>query len=603
MRDFIHNLSLCLAILPYSCINKKRFLLFRFLFFLFLTIPLLTAQETITINQGGDSFFDFKINIYEDKSTSLTIQDMQKINTFTSHSNRISNGYSSSAYWVTFKLKNKTTQDLKYYLKFTENFTDKVDYYLVSQDGSYESYKEGPGYFSSNKENLLIKPIFPITLQANETKTIYFRMYSIFPSMTSFYILDSDALHTYILKHDTLYALYFGAIIALILYNLFILVFSRNIAYLYYVLYATPFLFWQMRLNGVFPFDTFSSTSTYYLHGLLTPFFISFIIFFSREVLDTKKLFPKSDRVIIFLGYLYIFFTFTSIFDIHNSTYIATKLLPIVLPFLLIMGFRSYFSGNKTALFYIIAQLIFLTTSIMFSMTVNGHLEYTLLSRHGLVVGSFIEMILFSLALAYKIRELQKEKIAIVAKANAELDSKIKERTQELEDSKDQLKELANRDPMTNLYNRRSFFDMSLELLNIAKREDKPLSLVMFDIDKFKNINDTYGHAIGDKVITLFASIIEQTRESDIAVRIGGEEFVLLLPNTDKNGAYKIATNIRKAVEKQKISVDNKEYFHYTISGGVSSINLKEETDIHKTLSRADENLYKAKKNGRNLII
>lgn len=540
--------------------------------------------------------------MYEDKSASLTIDDIEDIKTFSPHTNRISNGYSSSAFWITFQIINKTSSSLEYYLKFTENFTDKLDYYIVSEDGSYEKYNEGPGYFSKDKTNILKKPIFPITLLANETKTIYFRMSSIFPSMTSFYVLNSSALHNYILKHDTLYALYFGAIIALILYNIFILFFSRNIAYLYYILYATPFLFWQMRLNGAFPFDTFSTTSSYYLHGMLTPFFIAFIIFFSREVLDTKKLFPKSDRVIIALGFLYILFTFTAIFDIHNSTYIATKLLPIVLPFLLIMGFRSYLKGNKTALFYIIAQLIFLTTSIMFSMTVNGHLEYTFVSRHGLVLGSFIEMILFSLALAYKIRELEKEKLTIIDQANAELDSKIKERTRELEESKDKLKEIANRDFMTNLYNRRSFFNISQELLSTAKRENRPLSIIMFDIDKFKDVNDTYGHATGDRVITLFASLIEQTRESDIAARIGGEEFVLLLPNTDEGEAYEIASTIRELAEKQRLFIDEKNFLEYTVSGGISSVNLQEDTDIHQTLHRADENLYKAKKNGRNLI-
>ena len=219
------------------------------------------------------------------------------------------------------------------------------------------------------------------------------------------------------------------------------------------------------------------------------------------------------------------------------------------------------------------------------------------------VVGSFIEMILFSLALAYKIRELQKEKIDIIDKANAELDNKIRERTRELEESKDELKELASRDFMTNLYNRRSFFDLSQELISIAQRENQPLTIVMFDIDKFKNVNDTYGHAVGDKVITLFASLIQNTRESDIAARIGGEEFVLLLPNTDKAGAFEIATNIRELAQKQQIYLDEKEYFHYTTSGGIASVDLAEDKDIHQALHNADENLYKAKRNGRNLIV
>ena len=571
----------------------------RIIFLLLLTISFLDAKETLVIQNGDALFSDFTISMYEDKNNSLTIEDIQKIKTFTPHSNKISNGYSKSTFWMSFKIKNETKEPLEYFLKFTENFFHTLDCYVIAKDGTLKHYKEGPGYFSDSKINILKKPIFPINLRLNETKTIYIKMYSIFPSMISLHLFNNDALHSYILEHDTLYALYFGAIIALILYNLFILFYSRNIAYLYYILYATPFLFWQMKLNSFFPFDTFSSAKTFYLHGMFTPFFIAFIIFFSREVLDTKKLFPKSDRVILFLGFLYLVVTVSAIFDIHNATYISTKLVPIVLPFLLIMGIRSYFSGNKTALFYIFAQLIFLTTSSLFSMTVNGRLEYTLFTRHGLVIGSFIEMILFSLALAYKIRELEKEKMSIIDKANAELDYKIKERTKELEESKEELKKLADHDSMTELYNRRSFFNISQELISIAKREKQPLSLVMFDIDKFKQVNDTYGHAVGDKVIVLFASLLKQTRESDIVARIGGEEFVLLLPNTDLEGAFEIASAIRKQAEDQKVD----ELFNYTISGGVASINFKDAKDIHQALQDADEKLYKAKESGRNRIV
>ncbi len=479
----------------------------------------------------------------------------------------------------------------------------RVDCYVVSPDGAYVHYQEGPGYFKKRRKYILKKPVFGIDLHINETKTIYIKMFSLFPLMTAFNIMNKDTLHSYILKHNTVYALYFGAIIALILYNLFIFLFSRNIAYLYYILYAMPFLGWQMKMNGFYPFDVFSSTSNYYLYGLLTPFFIAFLIFFSREVLDTKKLFPKIDKVILFLGFLYILLTFTSIFDVHKSIVITTALVPLVLPFLLIVGFKSYFAGNKTALFYIIAQVIFLSTSIMFSMTTNGHLENTLFTRHGLVLGSLMEMILFSLALAYKIKELQNEKIAIINQSNEKLNARVKERTQELENSKEELKLLASQDFMTKLYNRRCFFEMSDELLNSAKKKKEPLSIILFDIDKFKDVNDTYGHAIGDKVIIHFSSLLNSIKEEHIAARIGGEEFVLLLQNTNIEKAFKIGDSIRRMTEEQMIDINNNESLTYTISAGVCSIDIENDTEIHAALHCADKNLYKAKEQGRNLII
>ena len=156
---------------------------------------------------------------------------------------------------------------------------------------------------------------------------------------------------------------------------------------------------------------------------------------------------------------------------------------------------------------------------------------------------------------------------------------------------------------MTNLYNRRSLYEISNELLSIAKREKSPLSLIMFDIDKFKSINDIYGHIVGDEVIKIFAKLLLQTRGCDIAARIGGEEFVLLLPNTDQKGAYEIATQIREDVEKLKCQVLSYPPISFTVSGGVSTLLLENDNEIDQVLHRADKALYNAKKSGRNKII
>lgn len=273
------------------------------------------------------------------------------------------------------------------------------------------------------------------------------------------------------------------------------------------------------------------------------------------------------------------------------------------MPFILYVGFKSYLSGNKVALFFIVAQTAFLSMTILYSLMTDGSLEYCLLTRHGIVVGSFIEIILFSLALAYKIRLLQHEKIAIIYQSNIELEEKVKERTKELEQSKNKLKELANRDSMTNLYNRRFLCEISSELISIAKREKSPLSLIVFDIDKFKSINDTYGHSAGDQVIKTVAKLLQQTRESDIAARVGGEEFVLLLPNTDKQGAYKIATQIREDVEKMEVQVASDCSIKLTMSGGVCTLLFDKDIKIDQVLHRADKALYIAKETGRNTIV
>ena len=173
----------------------------------------------------------------------------------------------------------------------------------------------------------------------------------------------------------------------------------------------------------------------------------------------------------------------------------------------------------------------------------------------------------------------------------------------ELEEAQKQLKEQANRDYLTGLYNRRYFNEIAQELIHISQREKKPFSVIMLDIDKFKNINDTYGHSVGDDVIkTLSNTIIETVRKSDIVSRYGGEEFALLLPFTDKDGALNIAQRIRKNVENKKIIIYDGKIIQFTISLGVDLVQDVDK-DIEQALNRADNALYIAKNSGRNKVV
>jgi diguanylate cyclase (GGDEF)-like protein len=165
----------------------------------------------------------------------------------------------------------------------------------------------------------------------------------------------------------------------------------------------------------------------------------------------------------------------------------------------------------------------------------------------------------------------------------------------------EKLIELANKDPLTHLFNRRYLKDITSHLINISTRLKSTISVLLIDIDNFKSINDNYGHAIGDDVIVSLANIlIKSTRQSDIAVRFGGEEFVIILPNTSKENAINLAQNIRKDVENQVVAIDNNK-ISYAISVGVSIVNDGEK-NFDKSLNRADKALYNSKKNGKNQV-
>ena len=179
---------------------------------------------------------------------------------------------------------------------------------------------------------------------------------------------------------------------------------------------------------------------------------------------------------------------------------------------------------------------------------------------------------------------------------------KLTKQRQALQEAKAQLKEQANRDPLTNMYNRRYFSEIAQKIVAMVKRSKEPLSLMMIDIDKFKNINDTYGHHIGDEIIKLLVSRLERIiRESDIAARIGGEEFALILPNTDVDSALKLAQKIRIDMEKASYKHEDK-IVTFTVSIGLDEFDHTKDDDVFTTLNRADAALYLAKESGRNRV-
>jgi len=182
----------------------------------------------------------------------------------------------------------------------------------------------------------------------------------------------------------------------------------------------------------------------------------------------------------------------------------------------------------------------------------------------------------------------------------------VKERTKELEDAKEQLISMVNRDPLTTLYNRRYFNDISKTLMNIGQREKDGLSLLMIDIDKFKIINDTYGHLVGDKVLKELASILLQvTRNSDIPIRFGGEEFLILLPHTHLDGAVQISQKIRETVKTLDVPIDktHDDIIKFTVSIGVTECYCDDDSDFDTVVQRSDEAMYDAKHNGRDQVV
>ncbi|RME77767.1 diguanylate cyclase [Candidatus Woesearchaeota archaeon] len=166
-----------------------------------------------------------------------------------------------------------------------------------------------------------------------------------------------------------------------------------------------------------------------------------------------------------------------------------------------------------------------------------------------------------------------------------------------------EVERLSITDPLTGLHNRRSFNQLLEQEIARSKRTQEPLSLLLLDIDHFKNYNDTNGHQAGDKLLKELAQLIKTTmRKTDIPARYGGEEFVIILPNTSLIGSEQVAEKLRQAVEEHDFDHAHKQPLgHVSISIGLATLRP---ADTQETLiKRADDYLYKAKERGRNQFI
>jgi len=210
-----------------------------------------------------------------------------------------------------------------------------------------------------------------------------------------------------------------------------------------------------------------------------------------------------------------------------------------------------------------------------------------------------------------EVKELQEDNAAQLATLLHELDEKnyaleqeIAERKraeQKLKESEERFKYMSITDQLTGLYNRRHMLDVAEKEIHMSRKTGLPLSILLMDVDDFKIFNDTYGHAAGDVVLQSIGTIIKETiREKDKAFRYGGEEFMVILPETNGQQAMQVAESIRNTLEAHEYRPHQGNPVHKTISIGVAEFTRNE--SLEKAIKRADDNMYRCKIKGKNRV-
>lgn len=201
-----------------------------------------------------------------------------------------------------------------------------------------------------------------------------------------------------------------------------------------------------------------------------------------------------------------------------------------------------------------------------------------------------------ALEITHQIARMRQESIVLKQK-NSELEQHLVE----LKDLHEQLHEVSIKDSLTGLYNRRYLFSRLDHFVNLSRRYKNPLAVVMLDIDHFKQINDNYGHKVGDDVLRSIAEILRPSlRDADVLARYGGEEFAILMPETELSKAIIVCERIRMNIadyEWQKVAQN------LNVTGSLGISTFEQEDCPEKLFVKADECLYEAKRSGRNKTI
>ena len=178
----------------------------------------------------------------------------------------------------------------------------------------------------------------------------------------------------------------------------------------------------------------------------------------------------------------------------------------------------------------------------------------------------------------------------------------LQQRLASIEQLKNRIREQSIRDPLTNLYNRRFLNEFMERELALARRNQKPLAVVMLDLDHFKQLNDQFGHQTGDTVIEMVAKLLlRKSRRTDVLFRYGGEEFLVILPNTTTKQAQALTESWRQHVEQTSM-IAKHQTVSITLSAGIS-VYPEHGSTAFNLIQAADEALYQAKAAGRNKVV
>lgn len=548
-------------------------------------------------------------------------------------------GISPDVYWFSFTISptpNQHSEENRLLLQINYALLDKLDVAIYSNVGSrpYARYFAGDTVSVDSWPIAHATPLFPLP-SADTSQRVVIRAETTGSLRLPLALWEESKFIEYNASQTLALGLFFGILCAMGISNLFIFITTKNRAFLYYSGYVFSLALTLTSLHGfgyayLWPDQAWFQNRATIIFANATALLG---VLFTRYVLPIAAQSQRLDLVLRGVTWIFglsIIFNYLFPYALMIKLYLA-MLSFIVLLLIFVSGWLAI-KGIALARYFAIAWAFLFISCVVACLDNLNILSSPVSVSYLLIIGGAVESLILALILAISYshsrdefintqqfaltQEIEasraKEELLAVQKSyQDDLEYKVEERTLELEialrelsEVNQELERLTAIDPLTGINNRRHFDKRLKSEGRRSRREQTPLTLAIIDADHFKTVNDKYGHSGGDACLIHITGIIQSmiNRPTDDLCRIGGEEFALILPNTDENGAKHVMGAIRERIEATPAHFEGND-INLTVSAGVVTAVIEDDEQPRTLFRLADEQLYAAKTAGRNRVI
>lgn len=523
-----------------------------------------------------------------------------------------STGLKQGAFWSHFSLHNTTDRIVTLNIEYIDH--QLIDLTAYAKAASAQSAYRQVVHLSL-QDPFERRPVphnrfvFPLTLEPGQTQELVVRFNSdeigfVYPSMRIWSPQNLRA--SYALETGAMFFL-FGGFMLMSVFALVVGIATGGRSFYAYSAYAlSKVLAW----GTIFGFThQYLIRTNFHWHYMSISGALSILagLVFARIFLQTRRYTSGFDRVMLLMIANAVLLLASALLQVKSLALLTITAALLMYPLVTLAGLVRWRQGSQDAGLFALAWSLLVVSLFAQALRDLGLVAHNVFNYYLPPVASYTEMLAIMAAMGLRMRRLALQKRAAerqyrtqMERSNTVLEALVGERTRELEIAKQQAELEARTDPLTGIRNRRSFIADAEQRLRLARRQAQPVSLMMFDIDHFKTINDRHGHSVGDEALCEFTrTIVTSIRETDIFGRLGGEEFGLLL-NENGEGALHTAERLRDDIAR--IAIETPEgTLQFTSSIGIA--HASGNCTLDQLLKRADTGLYQAKKRGRDIAV